>query len=173
MLQLKILHAARKTEDPTCHNQDPAGPSENIHKYLKSTTEVVITAQCIECLLSNTSLKAFPIDIPYIVKSCHIHPKIQMLQWLPIYRRGNWGTACQPSDHLVPSLWGQEGSSLWGTSCHTVQLEDSRVYEQHLSTSGRAVERVKNTSWSGLWKRTLDSLAHNIHMSHSYLVIFL
>ena len=34
MLQLKILHAARKTEDPTCHNQDPAGPSENIHKYL-------------------------------------------------------------------------------------------------------------------------------------------
>ena len=89
MLQLKILHAARKTEDPTCHNQDPAGPSENIHKYLKSTTEVVITAQCIECLLSNTSLKAFPIDIPYIVKSCHIHPKIQMLQWLPIYRRGN------------------------------------------------------------------------------------
>ena len=173
MLQLKILHAARKTEDPTCHNQDPAGPSENIHKYLKSTTEVVITAQCIECLLSNTSLKAFPIDIPYIVKSCHIHPKIQMLQWLPIYRRGNWGTACQPSDHLVPSLWGQEGSSLWGTSCHTVQLEDSRVYEQHLSTSGRAVERVKNTSWSGLWKRTLDSLAHNIHMSHSYLVTLL
>ena len=77
MLQLKILHAARKIEDPTCHNQDPAGPSKNIHKYLKSTTEVVITAQCIECLLSKTSLKALPIDIPYIVKSCCIHPKIQ------------------------------------------------------------------------------------------------
>ena len=28
-----------------------------------------------------------------------------MLQWLPIYRRGNWGTACQPSFHLVPSLY--------------------------------------------------------------------
>ena len=158
MLQLKILHAARKTEDPTCHNQDPAGPSENIHKYLKSTTEVVITVQCIECLLSNTSLKAFPIDIPYIVKSCHIHPKIQMLQWLPIYRRGNWGTACQPSDHLVPSLCEEP---------HVTQysLRTPRVYEQCLLTSGRAVERVKNTSWSGLWRRTLDSLAHNIHMS--------
>ena len=105
MLQLKILHAARKTEDPTCHNSDPAGPSKNIHKYLKSTTEVVITAQCINCLLSNTSLKTLPIGIPYIVKSCHLHPKIQMLRWLPIYRRGNWGTACQPSFHLVPSLY--------------------------------------------------------------------
>ena len=104
MLQLKILHAARKIEDPTCHNQDPSGPSKNIHKYLKSTTEVVITAQCIECLLSNTSLKALPIDIPYIVKSCRICPKIQMLLLLPIYRRGNWGTACQPSAQLVPSL---------------------------------------------------------------------
>lgn len=49
----KGLHAA--AEDPACCKEDwrshmpqlrPAGPSKNIHKYLKSTAEVVITAPC-------------------------------------------------------------------------------------------------------------------------------